>query len=62
MVTKRPGYAPVAVDSKTPIGTGPLESLQDSGIGTVSVSEGDDVELEPEYGHIIACECVKASA
>lgn len=48
MITKRPGWSPVAVDNRTPSGTAPLGSLQDSGIDTVNVSDGDGDEAGAE--------------
>lgn len=52
----------MAVDSRTPSGTAPCVSLHVSGIETVNVSEADGVDVVTEYGHMIACEGVKASA
>lgn len=62
MITRRPGCSPVAVDSKTPSGAVPFGSLLDSGIDILNVSEGNGAEVGTEYGHTMACECVKASA
>jgi len=47
-MTRRPGCSPVAVDTRAPRGTGPYGSLQDSGIDTVNVSDGDGDEVATE--------------
>lgn len=52
----------MAVDSRTPSGTAPCVSLHVSGIETAKVCEADGVDVVTEYGHMIACEGVKASA